>query len=61
MRDRSLYHIVVLAADCIGSALSTAHADDGDGRAIEAKHDAQALDDDAEQAKEKATRRGAGL
>ena len=55
--SRHAYDVVVLAADGIsGAAVAGTHTDDGDGRAVEAEHDVDALDYDAQQAEQKAAR-----
>ena len=48
------YDVVVLATDRVGRALVVADADDGDGRALDADYSVDALDNDAEQAQERA-------
>ena len=56
------YNVVVLAANRVGGALVTsADADDGDGRAVEAEKYVDALDDDAEEAEEERARGGGRL
>ena len=56
------YDVVVLAADRVGGARAAgADADDGDGRAVEAEHHVETLDDDAEQTEEERARGGGRL
>lgn len=60
-RYRSTHNGVVLAADRIGIAVTSANSDNGDGRAGETDQGVHALNDNTEQAKKSAGSGVAGL
>jgi hypothetical protein len=52
---------IVLAADDVGAAAATTNTDDGDGAAGETDQDIKALDNNAEETKQQASRRRGSL